>query len=78
MAQALASGDNDRIQSVLDDIVSYCSNNRDPATRYSLKAEMTAIKRRVAEMTQEQAGLKYTPKQFRSTYQRTKPLYTGE
>jgi hypothetical protein len=78
MAQALASGDNDRIQSVLDDIVSYCSNNRDPATRYSLKTEMTAIKRRVAEMTQEQAGLKYTPKQFRSTYQRTKPLYTGE
>jgi hypothetical protein len=78
MAQAIVSGDQSRIQSVLDDIVRYDTRNTDPETRYSFNSELSAIKRRVQEMTDEQAGLKYTPKNFRPLHQHLKPLYTGE
>ena len=78
MAQAIVSGDQSRIQSVLDDIVRYDTRNTDPETRYSFNSELNAIKRRVQEMTEEQAGLKYTPKNFRPLHQQLKPLYTGE
>jgi hypothetical protein len=76
MARAIASGDQSGVQDIIDDITHH-NSSCSPELRYNYKQNLPAIKARYAEMTQEN-GMKRTPKSMRSTYQRLKPLYTGE